>query len=96
MSIMGLCGFSVPGHAPHLLKKLPSCLSNAAFGWSAFKHLTDERIEIIEMPQEQQVLRGTGVGLLSFSKQPETAKKFMDFLASPESQKFYAEYGWVL
>ena len=69
---------------------------DAAFGWSAFKHLVPERIEIIEMPQEQQVLRGTGVGLLSFSRKPETTKRFMDFLASPESQKFYAEYGWVL
>jgi len=69
---------------------------DAAFGWTAFKHLEPERIEVIEMPKEQQVLRGTCVGLLSFSKEPEAAKQFMDFLASSESRKFYKEYGWVI
>jgi len=69
---------------------------DAAFGWTAFEHLAPERIEIIEMPKEQQVLRGTCVGLLSFSKEPEAAEQFMDFLASSVSQKFYEEYGWVM
>jgi len=69
---------------------------DAAFAWTAFEHLEPERIEIIEMPKEQQVLRGTGVGLLSFSKEPEAAKQFMDFLASSQSRKFYKEYGWVI
>ena len=36
---------------------------DAAFGWSAFKHLEPKRIEIIEMPQQQQVLRGTAAGV---------------------------------
>lgn len=69
---------------------------DAAFAWSAFQHLEPERIEIIEMPKEQQVLRGTGVGLLSFAKKPEAAKQFMDFLTSPEAREFYKEYGWVI
>jgi len=69
---------------------------DAAFGWTAFKHLAPERIEVIEMPKEQQVLRATSVGLLSFSKEPEAAKRFMQFLASPASRKFYKEYGWVI
>jgi len=69
---------------------------DAAFGWTAFKHLAPERIEVIEMPKEQQVLRGTCVGLLSFSREPEAAKRFMKFLASPASRKFYKEYGWVM
>ena len=69
---------------------------DAAFGWTAFKHLEPDRIEVIEIPKEQQVLRGTGVGLLSFSKEPEAATKFMNFLASPDSRKFYKEYGWAI
>jgi len=69
---------------------------DAAFGWTAFEHLAPGRIEIIEMPKEQQVLRGTGVGLLSFAKQPEAAIHFMDFLTGPEARKFYKEYGWVI
>jgi len=69
---------------------------DAAFGWTAFQHLEPERIQVIEMPEEQQVLRGTCVGLLSFAKQPEVAKRFMDFLASPEARQFYVEYGWSI
>lgn len=69
---------------------------DAAFGWTAFQHLEPERIETIEMPQEQQVLRGTGVGMLSFAKETEAAKQFMDFLASSQSREFYKEYGWVI
>jgi accessory colonization factor AcfC len=69
---------------------------DAAFAWTAFKHLEPERIEIIEMPEAQQVSRGTGVGMLSFAKQTEVATQFMDFLASPESRQFYKEYGWSI
>ena len=68
---------------------------DAAFGWTAFQHLEPKRIEVIELPKEQQVLRGTAVGMLSFSKEPKAAKQLMDFLASPESREFYREYGWV-
>jgi len=69
---------------------------DAAFGWSAFQHLEPKRIKVIEMPKEQQVLRGTCVGLLSFSKEPQAAQQLMDFLASCQSQKFYEEYGWFV
>jgi len=68
---------------------------DAAFGWTAFQHLAPGRIEVVELPESQQILRGTGVGLLSFSKEPEAAKQFMNFLASPESRAFYEEHGWV-
>jgi accessory colonization factor AcfC len=69
---------------------------DAAFGWTAFQHLEPERIEIVEMPEEQQVCRGTGVGMLSFAKETEAAREFMDFLTSAEARGFYKEYGWVV
>jgi molybdate transport system substrate-binding protein len=70
-------------------------LVDAAFGWTAFAHLAEGRIEVVEMPPAQQVFRGTGVGLLSFARRPAAAKKFMDFLTTPEARAFYEEYGWV-
>ncbi len=69
---------------------------DAAFGWTSFKHLEPDRIEIIEMPKEQQVLRGTCVGMLSFARQPDQAEQFMNFLASPASRRCYREFGWVV
>jgi accessory colonization factor AcfC len=69
---------------------------DAAFGWTAFGHLEPDRIQLLEMPQEQQVLRGTCIGLLSFSTQPELARRFMDFLTTSAARKFYEQYGWVV
>jgi accessory colonization factor AcfC len=69
---------------------------DAALGWSAFAHLAPGRIEIVELPEPQQVLRGTGVGLLAFARQPEAARRFMDFLATPAARACYERYGWVV
>lgn len=69
---------------------------DAAFGWTAFQHLEPDRIEVVEMPKEQQVLRGTGVGMLSFTKDADAARKFMDFLTTQEARAFYKEFGWVV
>lgn len=69
---------------------------DAAFGWSAFKHLDDNRIDIIELPPEQQMMRGTGIGLLEFSSNPEQAELFMDYLTTDDARKYYLELGWVL
>jgi len=69
---------------------------DAAFGWTAFQHLEPDRIEVVEMLKEQQVLRGTGVGMLSFTKDADAARKFMDFLTTPEARAFYKEFGWVV
>ncbi len=69
---------------------------DAAFGWTAFAHLAPDRVEIVELPEQQQIWRGTGAGLLSFSRQPELARQFMDFLTTSEARRFYREYGWVV
>ena len=69
---------------------------DAAFGWTAFKHLDPERIEVIEMPKHARISRGTGIGLLKFSENPEAAREFMDFLTTPEARAFYQEVGWIL
>jgi len=68
---------------------------DAAFGWTAFEHLAPGRIEVIPMPEDQCILRGTCVGLLEFSRNVEEARQFMDFLTTEEAQDFYREFGWI-
>ncbi len=68
---------------------------DAAFGWSAFAHLAPGRIEVVELPAGQQVLRGTGVGLLTFAQAPEAARRFMEFLTTPAARSCYQRYGWA-
>ncbi len=69
---------------------------DVAFGWTAFKHMDDGRIDVVELPAHYLVQRGTGVGMLRFTKQPDAARAFMDFLVSDEARAFYKEYGWIL
>ena len=58
--------------------------------------MDDERLEVIRLPAEQRIYRGTGVGMLKFCKDTERARKFMDFLITPESRACYEKFGWVL
>jgi accessory colonization factor AcfC len=69
---------------------------DAAFGWTSFGHMDDERLEIIQLPPEQRIYRGTGVGMLKFCKETERASQFMDFLVTPEARACYEKFGWVL
>ena len=71
-------------------------LVDAAFGWSAFEHLGEGCLEVVPLPPEHRVYRGTGIGMLSFSKKPDEARDFMDFLVTPEARACYKRYGWVL
>lgn len=69
---------------------------DAAFGWTAFKHLDPDRIDTVSLPAGKTLKRGTCVGLLKFSENPEGATRFMDFLTTPEARACYEKYGWVL
>lgn len=69
---------------------------DAAFGWTAFEHLAEGRIEVIPLPPEQAISRGTGIAMLKFVKHRDAARQFMDFLVTPEARACYARYGWAL
>ncbi len=71
-------------------------LVDAAFGWTSFYHLGEARLAVIELPPAQTIYRATGIGMLSFTKQPEIARQFMDFLTTPQAGACYEKYRWVL
>ena len=69
--------------------------ADVGFGWSAFQQLDPDRIEIIPLPKDQAVQRGTGIGMLTFCKEPDRARRFMDFLTTQPARSCYYRYGWV-
>ena len=79
-----------------IVEAIAQGLVDAGFGWTAFKHLDEDRLDVIELPPEQQIWRGTGVGMLSFAKNPEAAERFMDFLVTDQARSHYLTHGWVL
>ena len=71
-------------------------LVDVAFGWSAFAHMGDGRLEVVDLPDELAVFRGTGIAMLQFTSQPDRCRQFMDFLVTPEAREYYQKYGWVV
>jgi molybdate transport system substrate-binding protein len=67
---------------------------DAILGWDAFKNLNMETMDIIGLPKDLQVHRSTAIGIVTFSKNKELARKFIDFLVSEKGKKIYEEYGW--
>ena len=68
---------------------------DAAFGWTAFEHLGNGRIAVLQLPEAQTVCRATSIGMLAACKQPDLATRFMDFLTTPQARAVYAKYGWA-
>jgi accessory colonization factor AcfC len=68
---------------------------DAIIGWDAFQKLWPATIEVVDLPRELQVFRSTGIAVIQFSKQKETARQFIDFATSEEGKKIYRSYGWV-
>ncbi len=67
---------------------------DAILGWDAFKNLNKETMDIIDLPKDLQVHRSTAIGVITFSKNKDLARKFIDFLVSDSGEKIYEEYGW--
>jgi molybdate transport system substrate-binding protein len=67
---------------------------DAILGWDAFKNLNMQTMDMIELPKDLQVHRTTAIGVITFSKNKELAKKFIDFLVSEKGKRIYEEYGW--
>jgi molybdate transport system substrate-binding protein len=67
---------------------------DAILGWDAFKNLNMETMDKIDLPKDLQIHRSTAIGVITFSRNKELAKKFIDFLVSKEGKKIYEKYGW--
>ena len=67
---------------------------DAAIGWDAFERIWTRTAEAVELPENLQVYRSTGIGVISFSKNRELANDFISFLASDRCKRIYEEHGW--
>jgi molybdate transport system substrate-binding protein len=61
--------------------------------WDTVKAVKD--IDVVEIPKEQNMIRIIPVGVTTFTKNPETAKKFVDFCASQEGRGIFEKHGFV-
>lgn len=67
---------------------------DVAFGWANFHRIPGSRLEVVPLPEDLEVWRSTGVGVVSSSSDPELAGRFVAWLASPAAQEIYRGWGW--
>lgn len=68
---------------------------DAVIGWDAFQKLWPATLDVVDLPRELQVFRSTGIAVIQFSKNKETAKQFIDYVTSEAGKKIYRSYGWI-
>jgi len=81
--------------ASELPIKIAMGAGDVTIDWKASLRGFEEKIDIIEIPKEQNIIKIIPVGTLTFSKNKDTAKKFVDFVASDEGKAIYEKYGFT-
>jgi molybdate transport system substrate-binding protein len=68
-------------------------LVDAVIGWRVFEHWDPVRIETVPLLKEQILRVGyIPAAISSFTKNESEARRFIEFLTSPEGQAIYAKY----
>lgn len=68
---------------------------DAIIGWNAFQGVWPNTCEVIELPENLQVFRSTVAGIVSYTKDKELSRKFIEYLTSAPIRKIYEGYGWI-
>jgi molybdate transport system substrate-binding protein len=61
--------------------------------WDTVKAVED--IDVIEIPREQNDIKIIPIGVATFSENPETARRFVDFCASEEGKAIFEKHGFI-
>ena len=66
---------------------------DAVIGWRVFEYWNPDRIETVPLKPSRLARIGyIPIAVSRFSRHPELAKRFIDFLLSPEGRKIFAGY----
>jgi molybdate transport system substrate-binding protein len=55
----------------------------------------NDKIEIVEIPDNQNIIKIIPVGTLTFTEKKDIATKFVDFVASPEGKSIFEKHGFT-
>jgi len=61
--------------------------------WDTVKFV--EKIDVIEIPREQNIIKVIPIGVTTFSEHRATARKFVDFCASEEGKAIFEKHGFI-
>jgi molybdate transport system substrate-binding protein len=68
--------------------------ADASLNWWDTVKFVDE-IDVVEIPQEQNMIKIVPIGTTTFSENKETANQFVDFVASDEGKAIFEKHGFI-
>jgi accessory colonization factor AcfC len=97
------------GLIPGVRKNIAISVSNAAEAiemwknrpeldaWITFEsghHLLKDSTDLVRLPRDERVCRGTALVATHFHKNKEAARRFIQFLTTPECHSVFQKWGW--
>ncbi len=105
VEILGKKGL-LKGVEKNIITHAPSCDATASLlvmkkvdaiiGWEVFSKWNPDKIDVVFLkPDEVPRLAYIPAGISTYSQDKKSAKKFIDFLTSPECQRVFARWGYI-
>ncbi|HKL13942.1 MAG TPA: molybdate ABC transporter substrate-binding protein [Halanaerobiales bacterium] len=68
--------------------------AQAGIVWKANYHESKEKLRLVDIPKEKNVIKKISIGKLKFSDNKELAEKFINFVLSEKSRKIFENWGY--
>lgn len=68
---------------------------DAAIIWKESVLFTPDETDVVEIPDNENIIKTIPIGVLTFSENKEYARNFVDFVTSDEGKAIYEKYGFV-
>ena len=97
------------GLIPHIEKKIAITVETSAealekwkaapaldawITFEAWHYSLKDTSDLVKIPKDETVYRGTAAVATNFHKNREAARKFLEFLKAPECQAVFRKWGW--
>jgi accessory colonization factor AcfC len=63
--------------------------------WNIWQVANKDLADLVPIKEEYQVYRDAGIALTQHGKTKAAARKFAEFVQSPEGAKIFAKWGWM-
>jgi len=73
----------------------PGVKVDAAITWEETVLFAPDETDIIEIPEEKNIIKIIPIGTVTFSENKKSARKFVDFITSDEGKAIYEKYGFT-
>jgi len=70
--------------------------TDASLIWKASLIGTEDKTDIVEIPKEQNIVKVIPIGRLTFSKNKNRAKEFVDFVTSDKGKEVFEKCGFTV